>query len=373
MKDWIAIFKTGTHTDSNGNTKEWTEKELDHIVSSYDPQKHESPVVIGHPKDNAPAYGWVESLKREGEMLYMKMKDVVPAFADMVLQKMFKKRSISLYPDGTLRHVGWLGAAQPAVKGLPDFAFGDKGGLTIEFEETTPAQGATPPYQGGERGNNRKEEGTMSFWERLKKRLADAGISFSEIFGSETPPVLYTEADIKTKTDEAVASAVKVKEAEFSEKVTSLEDARKKKDAEFKAREDALNAKEAEGKKAAVASFCEDLKKKGILIPAMEKMGMGITEFMSQVASIETTIEFGEAGKKEKQTPIEFMQAFLAALPKAIEFGEVAGRDKDTGKGGNAEKRERLISDYCEKNKDASYKTAVIAVSKEHPDIFKEE
>lgn len=360
MKDWIAIFKIGTHTDSNGVTKEWTEKELDNIVSSYDPQKHEAPVVIGHPKDNAPAYGWIEAVKREGDILYAKMKGLIPEFVDMVKKGMFKKRSISLYPDGALRHIGFLGATPPAVKGLPDFAFGDEGGLTIEFEESDSPQ------------NNRKEEETMSFWERLKKRLADAGVSFSEIFGSETPPVLYTEADIKTKIDAGVADVLKAKETEFSEKVASLDEQRKKKDAELKAREDALTAKEAEGKKAAVASFCEDLKKKGILIPAMEKLGMGITEFMTQISSIETTIEFGEEGKKGKQTPLGFMQEFLSHLPKAIEFGEVAGRDKDAGGGNAAGKIEALLKEKMKANSKLTYGMAFAEVQKENLDLAAE-
>ena len=316
MKDWMAIFRTGTHTDSNGNEKTWTEKELDNIVEKYNPKEHESPVVIGHPGDNAPAYGWIEAVKREGDILYAKMKGLIPEFVEMLKTGMFKKRSISLYPDGTLRHVGFLGAMPPAVKGLPDFAFGDSAGMTIEFEENNSPQ-----------NNRKKEEGTMSFWERLKKRLADAGVNFSELFGSETPPTLYTEADIKTKIDEAVASAVKARETEFSEKVASLDEQRKKKEAELKAREDVIKMQEGHVKKKAVASFCEDLKKKGILIPAMEKLGMGVTEFMQQIASIETPIEFGEEGKKEKQTPLEFMQAFLGSLPKAIEFGEVATKD----------------------------------------------
>lgn len=373
MKDWIAIFRTGTHTDSNGQTRTWTDADLDNIVSKYNPTKHEAPVVIGHPQNNAPAYGWVESLKREGETLFMKMKDVIPAFADMVRQKMFKKRSISLYTDGTLRHVGWLGAAPPAVKGLPDFvAFGDAG-ITIEFEETTPAQGATPPYQGGERGNNnRKEEGTMSFWERLKKRLADADISFSEIFGSDTPPVLYTEADIRTKIDAGITDALKAKETEFSEKVASLDEQREKKDTELKAREDALKAQEADGRKKAVASFCEGLKKKGVLIPAMEKLGMGITEFMQQIASIETTIEFGEEGKKKKQTPMEFMQAFLLSLPKAIEFGEVAGKDKDAGSGNAGGKIETLVKEKMKADKKLTYGMAFAEVQQENPELAAE-
>lgn len=120
---WFAIFKTGQHTDSSGNQKEWSEKDLDKIVENYDPSKHEAPIVIGHPKTNAPAFGWVEKLKRIGDTLYAFPKQLAQEFVDMVNKGLFKKRSVSLYPDGTLRHVGFLGAMPPAIKGLPDVEF----------------------------------------------------------------------------------------------------------------------------------------------------------------------------------------------------------------------------------------------------------
>jgi len=132
----IPIFKTGTHTDSQGRTKEWGTADIDKIVASYDPTQHEAPIVIGHPKDNAPAFGWAEGLERKGEVLFAKAKQLVPEFVDMVKRGLFKKRSISLYPDGSLRHIGFLGAQPPAVKGLTDVAFAaDEGGVTIEFSD----------------------------------------------------------------------------------------------------------------------------------------------------------------------------------------------------------------------------------------------
>ena len=134
QSEWIPIFRAGTHTDANGNEKTWTEAELDTIVQKYQPQEHEAPVVIGHPEHNSPAWGWVEGLKREGNLLYAKYKELVPEFVDMVRKGLFKKRSISLYPDMTLRHVGWLGAMPPAVKGLPDVAFADKAGIILNSE-----------------------------------------------------------------------------------------------------------------------------------------------------------------------------------------------------------------------------------------------
>jgi hypothetical protein len=129
---WVEIFKTGVHTDSNGNTRTWSKQDLDHIASRYNPTVHEAPVVIGHPKENAPAYGWVESLKREGDTLFANLKDLVPEFVDLLKRKLYKKRSVSIYPDISLRHIGFLGAKPPAVKGLADIEFSDDNAITID-------------------------------------------------------------------------------------------------------------------------------------------------------------------------------------------------------------------------------------------------
>jgi hypothetical protein len=124
--DLIEIFKAGTHTDSSGNTREWTDKDLQEIASLYDPANHEAPIVIGHPDTDSPAYGWVESLKAEGGKLLAKLKDVAPEFKDRFKRGLYKKVSIALYPDLGLRHIGFLGATPPAVKGLKQAIFGDE-------------------------------------------------------------------------------------------------------------------------------------------------------------------------------------------------------------------------------------------------------
>ena len=135
---WIETFKTGTHTDSRGRSKTITTRDLDRMVMNYDSARHEAPLVIGHPQNNAPAYGWVEALKRIGETLYFKARQVVPEFAEMVKCGLFKKRSISIYPDGTLKHIGFLGATPPAVRGLKDIAdFSDEERDCFCFEENS--------------------------------------------------------------------------------------------------------------------------------------------------------------------------------------------------------------------------------------------
>jgi len=109
-KRWISIFKSGTWTDASGKTMTFTEEDLDKIVKKYAQSGHAAPIAIGHPETNAPAYGWVKELKRLGKTLFAQVDQITPEFSEMVDKGLFKKRSISLYPDLTLRHEGFLGA-----------------------------------------------------------------------------------------------------------------------------------------------------------------------------------------------------------------------------------------------------------------------
>ena len=137
--DYIEIFRGGMQTDSSGREHDG-DRLIEKAVASFNVAEHEPPAVIGHPRDNAPAWAWVESLKQEAkdgvQVLLAKFRQVVPEFEEMVKKGLFKKRSAAFYPDGRLRHVGFLGAAPPAVKGLADIGFTDDDQVTFEFEET---------------------------------------------------------------------------------------------------------------------------------------------------------------------------------------------------------------------------------------------
>ena len=130
----FEIFKTGSHTSDKGITKDYSLDDLNFIAQSYDPEVQEAPIVIGHPVDSSPAYGWVDSLKVVGDRLIAKAKDLIPEFKEALSNKLYKKRSISLDSEGKLRHIGFLGGALPAVKGLADIQFSnDENTNTIEF------------------------------------------------------------------------------------------------------------------------------------------------------------------------------------------------------------------------------------------------
>src|SRR5579871_185635 len=131
---WIEVFRAGNYGDK-GN---YTEADLDAMIRNFSPSQHEPPVVIGHPEHDAPAYGWVDKLKRVGNTMFAVFKDVPEQFEELLRSGRFKKRSVSFYttPDGpVLRHVGFLGAMPPEVKGLADVKFRDGQYQAIEFNE----------------------------------------------------------------------------------------------------------------------------------------------------------------------------------------------------------------------------------------------
>ncbi len=127
---WVKAFKSGTHTDSEGQSHKWDISDIKMIAQQYNkkvsennPERHVAPVVIGHPDDKAPAWGYIEKAKAIDGKLWLKLNDLQPEFTDAVNKGMYKMRSISLYPDLGIRHLGFLGGAPPAVKGLVPYKF----------------------------------------------------------------------------------------------------------------------------------------------------------------------------------------------------------------------------------------------------------
>jgi hypothetical protein len=194
-KQWIEVFRTGDYGDKG----KYDTSYLDTLVANYDPAKHEAPVVLGHPENNAPAFGWVEGLKREGNVLFAKLKQVSPQLDQLVESGAFKKRSIMLYRDPPmLRHLGFLGAMPPEVKGLADlklceFRDGNREHQAIDFNQESDME---------------KDE--------LKKSIGD---SLKEFFAGFRPQTTesksFSEEDVKRISAEAVKAGTK----EISEKL----------------------------------------------------------------------------------------------------------------------------------------------------------
>jgi hypothetical protein len=139
----IDIFRPGKFKPMKGAEVEYSESDVQHIANNYDPENAPAPVVIGHPKTDAPAYGWVESLSIVNGKLQANVKDASVSFAELVKNGSYKKVSASFFkPDASnnpvpgtwyLKHVGFLGATAPAVSGLTPVSFSE-GDEVLEFE-----------------------------------------------------------------------------------------------------------------------------------------------------------------------------------------------------------------------------------------------
>ena len=124
----IEVLRVGDFVSAEGLPVSFSADDLADIAESYDPALFQAPHVVGHPRMNDPAYGLVSGLSVVGDRLVAASEEVEPAFADMVRARRFKDRSVQVYPPSHranpapgkyyLKHVGWLGAAAPAVKGL---------------------------------------------------------------------------------------------------------------------------------------------------------------------------------------------------------------------------------------------------------------
>lgn len=144
----VEVFKAGTHTDSAGNQHTYSVEDLQAIADKYnnqpDSEKHIAPAVIGHPVTDSPAYGWVKDLQVVGEKLVANFYDVADEFVDWLEKGLYKTRSISLSEDMMLRHIGWLGAVPPAVKGLAEVKFSHDSSKFLIFNYADQPQQVNP-------------------------------------------------------------------------------------------------------------------------------------------------------------------------------------------------------------------------------------
>ena len=418
FEDWVPIFAGGKQTDSAGNEHDG-DGLIDKAVSLFSPEYHEPPVVVGHPKDNSPAFGWVESVKKAAQtlkdgtvvnMLMAKFKDVVPEFASAVQQGLYKKRSASFYPDGRLRHVGFLGGMPPAVKGLADLKFSDDD-KAIEFEE--PIEFMTGSW-GLDRCASLFRSIRDFFIEKFGKEEADKVIpsyniddikesadqmSRVDIQTAEKPLFSEKEGDSmpKTFTEEELQAQLKAerdritaeKDAEFAEQKRMADAATEAARAADAKRLADIEAAKADVEAAMEAKFTEQRRKDqeaahkkeivefitggvnaGKILPAWEKMGLA--QFMEALPA-EKVITFGEGDGAVEQTPYGFFKAFLAELPKTVNFAEFATRNKDAGEVGNAGvKLNDLTSKKLKEKPDMGWAAAFSEVQLENLSLVKE-
>ena len=342
----LQIFKPGTHTAMRGDVLSFSESDMAATAAAYDPAKHEAPLVIGHPKHDAPAYGWVKSLAVQGGALEAEPAQLDPEFAELVAQGRFKKISASFYrPDSPLnpvpgvfylRHVGFLGAQPPAVKGLKAVEFGEADEGVVEFADWADMQNA-------------------GLWRRMRDWLIDQ-------FGLDTADKVVPAYEVSSLEDEA-RRETESPQPSFSEAPAGASSAQPVQEEshavtpEEKAALEAENAQlkqrlaeaEAVQKTAAAAqrhaahvSFAEGLIGDGKLAPKHKDAVIAFLDF----AETDTPLEFGEGDAKT--TLSAAFKGFLSDMPKVIDFGEQATKDR----AGNGAGSDKDSAEFAEKGAD---------------------
>ncbi|MFD1697893.1 peptidase [Halopseudomonas phragmitis] len=347
----LPILPAGQHVALDGRPVEFTEAILQEIAATYDPALHEAPLVIGHPKLNAPAYGWAKSVEVRDGMLFAEPHQVVPEFAEAANRKMYKKRSASIYlPDSPgnpvpgkhyLRHIGFLGAMPPAIKGIPDAALEfseDDGALAVEFAE--------PPYAFRAMTDILRRLRDW-FVEREGIEAADLIIphwqlqSIDESARADNPVPAFSESEQPTSEaatppgdesadasaapapepgndDPSAADAGAVANQESSmadEEREQLLAERERKVAEQEAR---IAQAQAEEHRNEVAEFAEGLVKAGQLLPRQKA---GVVELML-ILPTDAPLEFAEGEQTISKPAANVLRELLSELPKQVDFAE---------------------------------------------------
>jgi len=294
-------------------------------------------MVIGHPKTDAPAYGWTADIKRVGSKLLTKGDKLHKEFAEGVEQGLWPNRSIRIGKgeDGYyLAHVGFLGAVPPAIEGM-DAVYNSSStdeffeyaadsytpsmlsrvmrrlrDFLIEQHGSETADKVLPDYEIeslSDHANDLRDENsdTASFSTHTKNTTKTEGDSMSE----------FTQAQL----DEAVAKATK----------TAVDSVK----ADFAAKQQtAADALKAEKDKRLSAEFSQEINTlvaAGTLLPAQAE---GMAEFMLTLSDdAGATFEFsaGEKGKEQtiKKSPRDYFLAFAKSIGQQIVLSEQAGGD----------------------------------------------
>jgi hypothetical protein len=321
----IEIFSAGTHVSAEGKSVSFSQEDIAAIASGYDAAAHEAPIVIGHPAHDAPAYGWIGGLQvTDGGRLVATADQVDPEFAELVAAGRYKKISASFYEPGSpsnprpegyyLRHVGFLGAQPPAIKGLKavEFEEGDENLVTIEFADIHPRTLASL-FRGirdlliGEYGVE-KVDAVLSGWqidsitEQAVREEDEAQLAYSENSQQEKPEMSSEELERREAAIADREKKIAEQEASFSERQA----------------------------RASSEEFIAAQVEAGRVMPAEKQ---GLVDFMSRLDDNETlSFSEGEGEATSQQTMRAQFSSFIAGLPKRVEFSEVdagAGDDLD--------------------------------------------
>lgn len=328
----IEILPKGTHTSSNGFKLPVSDRDLDDLVTSYDPANFQAPLIISHDTKGLSdkelghsefAFGIPKKLKRVGDRVKAVFEKVAPEFEQWVRDRKLVSVSPSFYlPNSpsnptpgklSLRHIAALGATPPAIKGMTSLQ------EAFNFNETT---------EGVVNFNFQVDPETLEFcgdeWivSSIMQRLRDFLISeydletADRIIPGDQVGILMERRGFDPMFDRLIRLEKEVfgdtPNYQQQQMTTDFSD----REHQLAERERLIAERETKLRKAEFTSFCESLK--GKLTPAIASIEE-VANFMEFLATSES-IDFSES---KSEAPIEWFKAFLGRLPAQVQFGEM--------------------------------------------------
>lgn len=335
LNDWIEVFRAGTHTDSKGRSCTFTEADLDQMVTNV--ALGSVPAVLGHPKHNDPSYAWVKpgGAKREGASLFVKFEDINPDFQAGVDSGAYRNRSVSVYQGKDvgwrMAHVGWLGAAPPAIDGLAPLNYSaevDAYEFAAADWDVGYALADTAELLRGLREQLIAKDGLEAADAALPnwriQSVADAAQRVQAAARAEPDDGIrpFSQPDnpggvmsiSQEQLDAAIANARKEGEAASA--------------SNFAATQAELIRLQGERQAERIGTQITGWKAKGVITPAEEA---GLAEFMTSLEGAAGEFSFSAADKSEvKKTPAQFFADFMATRKPVVKLG-----DQNTQTGGD--------------------------------------
>lgn len=308
----IEVFRPGTFRPMSGDPITYSAADLKAVADAYDASTAPAPIVVGHPETDAPAYGWVQSFDydSQAERLFANLGEIEPAFAELVKAGRYKKVSMAFFSPNQdhnpvkgawyPKHVGFLGAAAPAVSGLKNAAFAGLAGATFTASFGVATQSA-------------------SIFRRLRDWIIDRdGLEAADKLLPAWEIDWLDEADDPqlprfTAAPDHTPEPPPKKEPPVA---NSPDPAFAAREADLKKREDEIAAREIKAAHEGHVSFAEQLVTEGRLLPVLKDKVVAILDALPGHASI----AFAEGG--DKIAAGAALKEVLQALPVVVKFGE---------------------------------------------------
>lgn len=313
----IEVLRAGTFSPMEGTAVTFSAADLAALATSYDPEGSPAPIVVGHPKTDDPAYGWARSFAFDEATgrLTAEIGDIAPEFENAVGEGRYKKISLSLFgptaPGNPKpghwypKHIGFLGAAAPAVPGLKPVQFASAdGAVTFEFADGQAFKDVASLFR-------RVREFFIGEFglEKADQALPDWTINW-----------INEAADRRAPGDEPADPAYFSTSAEAAVKPSKTKETAMADEAALALREREVEARERALAHSENVAFVSGLVRDVRLLPAQEGNAVALLDALAGLQS--QTVSFASAGGEKADTALlDAAKAMLSANPPIVSLG----------------------------------------------------